>query len=254
MIANQTPYLYDERFKFTGKERDEESGYDYFSARYLWQIVGHWLSVDPLVDKYLWISPYAYAAWNPIKLVDPDGRRAMLSFSHQSITVTANYYARKEDLASASKAVQFWNNQKGQYVNANGKAFSVSFNLTVIPSDNPRKDAALSSNDYSNSYEVVSDLGTKTIGSTTYTITGQTRDNYQIEVRDSHKNELTGAHEVGHSLMNLSGTPDVEHSPSGVMTKTGDSPSRGKFVSQETINNIINSNQSLWQKVKSWFE
>jgi hypothetical protein len=31
LIANQTPYLYDERFKFTGKERDEESGYDYFT-------------------------------------------------------------------------------------------------------------------------------------------------------------------------------------------------------------------------------
>lgn len=26
-----------------------------------------WLSVDPLVDKYLWISPYAYCAWNPVK-------------------------------------------------------------------------------------------------------------------------------------------------------------------------------------------
>ena len=33
-----------------------------------------WLSVDPLSDKYPGISPYAYAAWNPIKYVDPDGR------------------------------------------------------------------------------------------------------------------------------------------------------------------------------------
>ena len=33
-----------------------------------------WLSVDPLSDKYPNISPYAYAAWNPIKYVDPDGR------------------------------------------------------------------------------------------------------------------------------------------------------------------------------------
>jgi len=74
LIANQIPYGYDERYKFTGKERDEESGYDYFSARYLWYIIGHWLSVDPLADKYLWISPYAYAAWNPVKFIDPDGR------------------------------------------------------------------------------------------------------------------------------------------------------------------------------------
>lgn len=33
-----------------------------------------WLSVDPLADKYPNISPYAYAAWNPIKYVDPDGK------------------------------------------------------------------------------------------------------------------------------------------------------------------------------------
>ena len=32
-----------------------------------------WLSVDPLADKYPSISPYAYCAWNPVKLVDPDG-------------------------------------------------------------------------------------------------------------------------------------------------------------------------------------
>ena len=32
-----------------------------------------WLSVDPLSDKYPGISPYAYAAWNPVKYVDPDG-------------------------------------------------------------------------------------------------------------------------------------------------------------------------------------
>jgi len=30
-------------------------------------------SVDPMSDKYPSISPYAYCAWNPVKLVDPDG-------------------------------------------------------------------------------------------------------------------------------------------------------------------------------------
>ena len=32
-----------------------------------------WLSVDPMADKYPSISPYAYCAWNPIKLIDPNG-------------------------------------------------------------------------------------------------------------------------------------------------------------------------------------
>ena len=73
LIDNQVPYGYDERYKFTGKERDEETGYDYFGARFYWQ-AGTWLSVDPWADKYPQISPYAYCGWNPIKFVDPDGR------------------------------------------------------------------------------------------------------------------------------------------------------------------------------------
>lgn len=33
-----------------------------------------WLSPDPLLDKYPYISPYAYCNWNPVKNIDPDGR------------------------------------------------------------------------------------------------------------------------------------------------------------------------------------
>ena len=62
-------------YPFTGKERDEETGYGYFGARYMdHEVMTMWLSVDPMADKYPSISPYAYCAWNPVKLVDPDGR------------------------------------------------------------------------------------------------------------------------------------------------------------------------------------
>ena len=60
---------------FTRKERDSETGFSYFGARYYdSDILMGWLSVDPMADKYPNISPYAYCAWNPIKLVDSDGR------------------------------------------------------------------------------------------------------------------------------------------------------------------------------------
>ena len=62
-------------FVFTGKERDEETGYGYFGARYMdHDLMTGWLSVDPMMDKYPGISSYNYCAWNPVKLVDPDGR------------------------------------------------------------------------------------------------------------------------------------------------------------------------------------
>ena len=59
---------------FTGKEKDEETDFGYFGARYMdHELMTMWLSVDPLADKYPGISPYAYCAWNPVKLVDPYG-------------------------------------------------------------------------------------------------------------------------------------------------------------------------------------
>ena len=68
------------RCSFTGKERDEETGYGYFGARYMdHELMTMWLSVDPMADKYPSISPYAYCAWNPVKLVDPDGREIDVS-------------------------------------------------------------------------------------------------------------------------------------------------------------------------------
>ena len=84
-FVNQRVSGYNERFTFTGKERDEETGYSYFGARYMdHELMTMWLSVDPLADKYPSISPYAYCAWNPIKLVDPDGREIVIKDGEQT--------------------------------------------------------------------------------------------------------------------------------------------------------------------------
>ena len=64
--------------KFTDKERDGESGLDYFGARYLSGAGGRFTSVDPenagadSVDPQSW-NGYAYVINNPLVLVDPLG-------------------------------------------------------------------------------------------------------------------------------------------------------------------------------------
>ena len=58
----------------TGKERDEETGYGYFGARYMdYSLMTMWLSVDPMMEMSPNMSPYHYCHWNPIKLTDSTG-------------------------------------------------------------------------------------------------------------------------------------------------------------------------------------
>ena len=85
-FVDQHPAGYRERYTFTGKEKDEETGYGYFGARYMdHELMTMWLSVDPMADKYPSISPYAYCAWNPIRLIDPDGREMNPVYNYKGI-------------------------------------------------------------------------------------------------------------------------------------------------------------------------
>jgi len=69
-------------YKFTGKERDSESGLDNFGARYNASTMGRFMTPDPSTNLVLRaINPqrwnmYAYAINNPTSYVDHDGRDA----------------------------------------------------------------------------------------------------------------------------------------------------------------------------------
>ncbi len=65
------------RYRYTGKERDEESGLDYYSARYYASWLGRWLSADP-IDINDGLNLYAYSQSNPIIFVDVNGKKSTL--------------------------------------------------------------------------------------------------------------------------------------------------------------------------------
>ena len=77
--VNRTQTMRIHSFVFTGKERDEETGYGYFGARYMdYSLMTSFISVDRYASKYPFISPYAYCAWNPIRLIDPTGNTIVI--------------------------------------------------------------------------------------------------------------------------------------------------------------------------------
>ena len=62
------------RYRFTGKEKDLETGFYYHGARYYAPWLGRWISSDPagFVDGP---NTYAYVRGNPIRMTDPSGNQ-----------------------------------------------------------------------------------------------------------------------------------------------------------------------------------
>ena len=101
----------------SGKEKDSETGYHYFGARYYNSDLSLWLSVDPMSDKYPSISPYNYCAWNPVKLVDPDG---MAVIPTQKLKDNSSIYSilkvAGENSVFKKVMSRFYSNQSNVYV------------------------------------------------------------------------------------------------------------------------------------------
>jgi RHS repeat-associated protein len=97
-------------YKFTGKERDTESGLDNFTARYFGSSMGRFMSPDPdeesgidnMGDPQMW-NGYSYVGNNPLNRTDPSGRTV-------SICDTNGNYCQAvsdEDYAKAQQQDQY---------------------------------------------------------------------------------------------------------------------------------------------------
>jgi len=60
------------RYRYTGKERDEESGLYYHGARYYAPWLSRWVSCDPIGIKD-GLNVYVYVKGNPVRASDPSG-------------------------------------------------------------------------------------------------------------------------------------------------------------------------------------
>jgi len=108
----------EERYKFTGKERDEETSYDYFGARYYDSSIGRWLQVDPLADKYLNISVYVYALNSPLKFIDPKGTEIVNSYKEgtEEYEFFENYIAQLRSTTLGKEIYDYLNGIKQKII------------------------------------------------------------------------------------------------------------------------------------------
>jgi RHS repeat-associated protein len=121
------------RQEFTGKERDGETGLDYFGARYFSGAMGRFTSPDePLVDQDVsnpqsW-NLYSYVRNNPLRSIDPSGRKCVQTSNGQADDRTGGGCAAAG--VDASGSIQ------AQQVNVQGQLSTgdhISYALDYLP-------------------------------------------------------------------------------------------------------------------------
>lgn len=73
VLEDRTFRTQDSKYKFTGKERDEENKYDYLYARNYNSRIGIFNSSEPIPNSSFGWSSYVYCANNSLKIIDPTG-------------------------------------------------------------------------------------------------------------------------------------------------------------------------------------
>jgi RHS repeat-associated protein len=119
----------DDRYQFTGKERDSESTLDNFGARYFSSSMGRFMSPDPDnagaidEDPQSW-NGYAYARNNPLRYTDPDGLDYKVCVDNGNGGQNCTKYDNYDDFpkaANASGATLSGNDKNGQ-ISVNGNS------------------------------------------------------------------------------------------------------------------------------------
>lgn len=93
------------RYRFTGKERDEESGLTYFGMRYFAAWLGRWTSPDPAgsVDG---LNPFRYLRGNPVRYVDRVGLSSDEQLSKDTAAFAQKLKVSDEKVTNVAESFQ----------------------------------------------------------------------------------------------------------------------------------------------------
>jgi RHS repeat-associated protein len=97
-------------YRFTGKERDQETGLDNFGKRYYGSALGRFITPDPLLNSGQPWNPqswnrYAYVENNPLRYTDPTGLYKFGDCSGTSAQCLADEQRFRDSIAKAKEAL-----------------------------------------------------------------------------------------------------------------------------------------------------
>lgn len=142
-----------QRRKYNGKELDNMHGlktYDH-GARQNYSVLGFWDRPDSKSEDYYNVSPYQYCHNNPVKYLDPDGKRIKTKYFTDN---DCKYYNSPKQFANAMKAFAKTTygkkiladfTPKGKYffgVKGNGKYSKYDFVIEELDFSNPSEQAS----------------------------------------------------------------------------------------------------------------
>jgi len=238
--------------RYTGKERDSETGLYYYGARYLDSKTGRWLSGDPALGEYVPqagtngdelpgmggvyntvnLHLYHYAGNNPVLLKDPNGKII------QAIGDDGNTYT--------------WDNEKNQFYSGRGNNKNYEINDGFVKDVQDSLNYLKGGSEYAD--QIISDVSSSnrnaTIkqGNTSYITEGRNiRINFSprlaLELNDdtdSYMSPATGLfHEISHAYSHL-----VENKLS---TRTKEAPVGHRNISAEEENAMAMTNKAAQQ-------
>jgi RHS repeat-associated protein len=134
--------------QFTGKERDTETGLDFFGARYFSGAQGRFTSPDPmtypreshfgeqgfLAEPQRW-NKYSYALNNPLRNIDPDGYETQATLDPKAVQEAGDTIG--DVIVGSGKGL--WNalagtaNLVNNFINAESRAFTGRDLVSTVP-------------------------------------------------------------------------------------------------------------------------
>ncbi|MCB9234042.1 MAG: hypothetical protein H6581_20465 [Bacteroidia bacterium] len=130
-------------YRYSGKERDDATGFYYYGFRYYAPWLGRWLRPDPIGPED-GVNLYAFVGNNPVNGVDKDGLQSTATYEPDVVALLVNYNQYHQENSDIGFVFSFngtlfsFSTQAGSFIEARQKLPESIFVNDEIGEINPR--------------------------------------------------------------------------------------------------------------------